>query len=59
MTGLDRIGERMEANTGGVNCRAKKDASERDPLRELHDLHALVRFSGDIARSGCALILST
>lgn len=59
MTGLDRFGEIKEGNTGGVNCRAKKDASERDPLRELHDLQALVRFSGDMARSGCALILST
>ena len=59
MTGLDRIGERLSRNTGGVNVCAKKTASERDPLRELHRLQALVKFSGLSARSGCALTLST
>ena len=59
MTGLDRIGERLSRNTGGVNVCAKKKASERDPLRELHRLHALVKLSGLRARSGCALTEST
>lgn len=52
MTGLDRFGERKAGNTGGVNLCAKKDASERDPLRLLQRLQALVKLSGLKARSG-------
>jgi hypothetical protein len=46
---LDRIGEIKEEKTGGANVCAKKDPCERDPLRELHVLHALTQLSGLIA----------
>jgi hypothetical protein len=35
-----------------VNLLPRKDACERDPFRLLHNLHALVRLSGVMARSG-------
>jgi len=48
----DRVGEGKAEKTGGANARAKKTPCERDPLRELHDLQALNKLSGDMAWSG-------
>lgn len=48
----DRVGEGKAGKTGGVNLPPKKLASERDPLRELHDLQALNKLSGDMDWSG-------
>jgi hypothetical protein len=53
MTGLDWIGEILEGKIGGANVCAKKTPCERDPLRELHGLQALTKFSRLIAMSGC------
>jgi hypothetical protein len=39
------------AQSGGANALVKKTACERDPLRELHLLHALTQFSRFIASS--------
>jgi hypothetical protein len=43
------------AQSGGVNAGAKKERNERDPLRELQRLHALMQLSGFKANSGCLL----
>jgi hypothetical protein len=39
------LGERGAQKTGGVDCRAKKRASEREDLLALQRLHAATRLS--------------
>ena len=50
------LGERLAGKSGGVNCRAKKTASERAPLLLLQRRHALTQLSKLKASSGCAEI---
>lgn len=41
----DCIGEGNPEKTGGVDCPAKKDACEREPLRALQGAQHAIRFS--------------